>query len=63
MNAKDLVSFKLTNNKIVIGLITSIDDKNIATIHTAVDRNTLQPIIFRWGGIQKHVNNLTKVTL
>ncbi len=51
MNTKDLVSFKLTNNKIVIGLITSIDDKNIATIHTAVDINTLQPIIFRWGGI------------
>ena len=63
MNVKDLVSFKLTNNKIVIGLITSIDDKNIATIHTAVDRNTLQPINFRWGGIQKHINDLTKVTL
>lgn len=62
MNPKDLVSFKLKNNKIVIGLISSIDN-NTATIHTAVDINTLQPINFRWGGIQKHVNDLTKVTL
>lgn len=58
-----IVTFDSKNGKALGKVSTHNTETNILTIHTSILVSTLKPIIFKWGGINIHKDDVQLLNL